>query len=309
MRRRESAVDCLFAVDKPRGMTSHDVVDACRRALHERRVGHGGTLDPDASGVLVLGVGQATRLLGILTLATKAYKSTFRFGCETTTDDAEGAPVRVAKAPARLVDPVVAAAVVASMPGDAMQVPPAFSAVSKDGRRSYAAARAGEAVELDPRPVSILRAELLGTSLYDGVVSWDVSLEVSKGCYIRSIARDLGRDVGCWAHVCSLRRTASGPVGLADCLTLEELAAGGVDAVRARALDPAAVLGLPVRELSDRELADAACGRRLAAATDAEEVALVHGGRLHGVWERRGRSLASKMNLVKGVEGVRGGLR
>ncbi|MEY8436589.1 tRNA pseudouridine(55) synthase TruB [Atopobiaceae bacterium 24-176] len=305
MRRRESLADCLFAVDKPRGMTSHDVVNTCRRALHERRVGHAGTLDPDASGVLVLGVGQATRLLGLLTLATKEYRSTFRFGCETTTDDAEGAPVRVAKAPERLADPAVAAALVASLPGDVMQVPPSFSAVSKDGMRAYAAARAGKAVELDARPVSILSAELLGTTVYDSIVSWDLSLEVTKGCYIRSIARDLGRDIGCWAHVCSLRRTASGPVTLCDCLTLDELSHGGVDAVRARSLDPVAVLGLPVRELSDRELQDAACGRRLGAACDAPEVCLVHGDRLHGVWERRGRALVSKTNLVKGVEGVR----
>lgn len=305
MRRRESLVDCLFAVDKPRGMTSHDVVNACRRVLHERRVGHGGTLDPDASGVLILGVGQATRLLGLLTLATKAYRSTFRFGCETTTDDAEGVPVHVTRVPERLADPVVASAVVASLPGEAMQVPPAYSAVSKGGTRAYAAARAGEVMELEARPVSILSSELLGTATYDAIVSWDLSLEVTKGCYIRSIARDLGRDIGCWAHVCSLRRTASGPVTLSDCLTLEELSCGGIEAVRAHCLDPVTALGLPVRELSDRELEDAACGRRLAATSDAPKVCLVHGGRLYGVWERRGRALASATNLVKGVEGVR----
>lgn len=311
MKRRPSAVNALFAVDKPCGMTSHDVVGVARRALSERAVGHAGTLDPDASGVLVLGVGQATKLLGLLTLETKAYEASIRFGCRTTTDDAEGAPVAIAPVPSALADHEAASTLVGSLPGDVDQVPPAYSAISVAGKRAYDLARQGEEVMLAPRKVSILRAELLSVASYDAIVTWRVFLEVSKGCYIRSIARDLGEDIGCHAHICGLRRVASGSINQDLCLSLEELQAGGVQAVRDAMIDPVAALGLPVRELSAQEQIAAAQGKHLARGPEplgqGDHVCLVRQGQLYGVWEARGRHLVCATNLVRGVEGVRNG--
>lgn len=311
MKRRPSAINALFAVDKPCGMTSHDVVSLARRALGERAVGHAGTLDPDASGVLVLGVGQATKLLGLLTLETKAYEASIRFGCRTTTDDAEGAPLAVAPVPAGLSDVEAAATLVASLPGDVLQVPPVYSAISVAGRRAYDRARQGEEVVLEPRKVSILRAELLSVDTYDVIVTWRVFLEVSKGCYIRSVARDLGEDIGCHAHVCGLRRVASGSITQDQCLSLEELQAGGLEAVRSAMIDPVAALGLPVRELSAQEQLAAAQGKRLDRGVEpwgqGDSVCLVRQGELYGVWKVRGQQLVCATNLVRGVEGVRCG--
>lgn len=309
MKRRPSAINALFAVDKPCGMTSHDVVGAARRALGERAIGHAGTLDPDASGVLVLGVGQATKLLGLLTLETKAYEASIRFGCRTTTDDAQGAPLAIGAVPSELADYETASTIVASLPGDVHQVPPAYSAISVAGERAYDRARKGEEVVLAPRKVSILRAELLSVVSFDAIVTWRVFLEVSKGCYIRSIARDLGEDIGCHAHVCSLRRVASGSITQNRCLSLEQLRAGGVQAVRDAMIDPVAALGLPVRKLSAQEQQEASQGKRLAIGSvplgQGDRVCLVRQGQLYGVWEARGRHLVCATNLVRGVEGVR----
>lgn len=309
MKRREPVMDGLFVVDKPCGMTSHDVVDKVRRALHERRVGHAGTLDPDASGVLLIGVGQATKLLGRLTLADKAYEARILLGQETSTDDAEGDVIGGSPAPARLADPGVAAAVVASLVGDSMQVPPAYSAVSVDGRRAYDRARAGEAVELEARPVTVHEARLLDAraGAEPGTVEWDCFFSVSKGCYIRSLARDLGRELGCGGHLTALRRTASGPVGLAEALTLEALSEGGLTAARTALLDPVELLGLPVRPLSEQEQTMAAQGKTLRWSGDDGSVALVRDGRLYGIWTADCGRLTCDLNLVRGVEGVRHG--
>lgn len=309
MKRREPVIDGLFAVDKPEGLTSHDVVDRVRRALHERRVGHAGTLDPDATGVLLIGVGQATKLLGRLTLDDKRYDARILLGQETDTDDAEGTVVGGAPAPERLADPGVAGAVVASMAGDGMQVPPAFSAVSVDGRRAYDRARAGEKVELEARPVTVFDAQLVGARLGEqpGTVEWDCSFTVSKGCYIRALARDLGRELGCGGHLTALRRTASGAVGLEGALTLDALADGGVDTARRALLDPVGLLGLPVRHLSEQEQLMAAQGKRLRWDGADGPVALVRDGRLYGLWNAERGTLTCDLNLVRGVEGVRRG--
>ena len=184
-RRTPSQLNMLLAVDKPVGCTSHDVVSQCRRALHERRVGHAGTLDPMASGVMVVGVGQATRLLGMLTLDTKSYVADISFGAETNTDDAEGEAVRtVAVAPA-LRDPAYARERLAAMLGSQMQVPPAFSAISVNGVRAYKAAREGNAVDLPPRPVEVYAADLIAVSGEGDTCVWTVAFSVSKGTYIR----------------------------------------------------------------------------------------------------------------------------
>lgn len=312
MKRGTSGISCLLAIDKPLGLSSHDVVNRVRRILGERRVGHAGTLDPAASGVLVVGVGQATRLLGMLTLDDKRYEARIRFGAETSTDDAEGEVVRTAEVPSRLGEPAVAAAIVASLVGPCDQVPPAYSAISIDGKRAYDRARSGEQVELPVRHVTIHEATLVDVDTTDGLV-WTCSLHVSKGTYVRSIARDLGRSMGTAAHLCGLRRTSSGPVGQEVCLTLDELERMDAPKVLVCALDPAGALGLPLRVLSESELEDVRCGRTVPVghtepAANLEQgarVCVVREERLYGVWELRGRRLASVATFPDGIVGVR----
>lgn len=284
-KRQPSALNLLFAVDKPVGCTSHDVVGRCRRALGERRIGHAGTLDPLASGVMVLGVGQATRLLGLITQDTKSYIADIAFGAETDTDDAEGRVVRTAPVDARLLDEGFARAALEATRGPQMQVPPAYSAISVDGVRSYKRARLGDAVELPARPVDVADAGLIAVRPEGDGVVWTVAYTVSKGTYIRALARDLGRELGGAAHLVSLRRTASGCVTVGACADLGSLDA---DSARARALDPVRVLGLPAVEVGERELSDISCGRPLPASVAGtadglsvgDRVCLVGAGRL-----------------------------
>ena len=306
MRRGESGLCALLAVDKPVGMTSHDVVSHVRRALGERRVGHAGTLDPLASGLLVVGVGQATRLMGLLTLDRKGYRASIAWGEERATEDAEGEVVRTAPAPEWVLDEARATEVVAGLVGECDQVPPAYSAISVNGKRAYARARSGEDVELPARHVTIHEARLLSVGeREDGTPVWQVDLLVSKGTYVRSIARDLGRAQGSAAYLCGLRRLIAGDVTLADAVPLAELEAQGPAILEDRALDPVRALGLPVRELGERELGAVRCGRRIAASSDADRVALVRDGALYGVWRRQGSWLVSELNLPEGVRGVR----
>lgn len=316
MRRASSGLSCLLAIDKPLGLSSHDVVNRVRRALGERRVGHAGTLDPAASGVLVVGVGQATRLLGLLTLDDKRYDARIAFGAETTTDDAEGDVTVRAEVPERLAEPAVAEVVLASLVGTCEQVPPSFSAISVDGKRSYARARAGEAVELPARTVTIYDASLIRVTHDGDTLCWDCSLHVSKGTYVRSIARDLGRSMGTAAHLSGLRRTASGCVDERSCLTLEQLREFGPQRVMAHALNPIRALGMPERRLSPEELAHVSVGRRIApgqvmcpdgsrrSPANGERVALTANGMLMGVWESREGRLASVSTFPDGVAGV-----
>ena len=256
-RRTPSQLNMLLAVDKPVGCTSHDVVSQCRRALHERRVGHAGTLDPMASGVMVVGVGQATRLLGMLTLDTKSYVADISFGAETNTDDAEGEAVRTVAVANELRDPAYAHERLAAMLGPQMQVPPAFSAISVNGVRAYKSARAGNAVDLPPRPVEVYAADLSGEG--DTCV-WTVAFSVSKGTYIRALARDLGRACDSAAHISALRRTASGVVSIGACHAVEELSP---ESAAGFALDPIAALGATRVDLPGNLADDLLCGRRI----------------------------------------------
>lgn len=312
MRRGTSGINALIAIDKPCGMTSHDVVSRVRRAVGERRVGHAGTLDPDASGVLVVGIGQGTRLMGLLTAERKGYLGLVRLGAETDTDDAAGTVVRTAEVPAWAADDARVREALAGIVGEQMQVPPAYSAISVGGVRSYARARAGEEVVLEPRPVTIHDAQLLGIQedAQTGEIAWVCAFDVSKGCYIRAIARDLGRAAGTAAHLSDLRRTSSGRIGVAQCVSLAELEEKGATLVAERALDPAWALGLPVRELDAAEEADAANGRPIELGElgcDLEQggrASLVARDRLVGVWERRGSRLACSVNFPGGISGV-----
>ena len=299
-------------VYKPEGMSSTAVVGVIRRLSGEKRVGHAGTLDPLASGVLVVGVGQGTRLMGLLTADTKSYVARIAFGTQTSTDDAEGEVVLSAEPPADVLSREFAAGVVSGLEGEQDQVPPSFSAISVGGVRAYDRARKGQEVELKSRRVSILSAVLLDVVADgpDGQPCWDCAFTVSKGTYVRSIARDLGASLGSAAHLVELRRTASGDIGLADCVALDELERRGAEALAECALDPVTKLGLPEHQLTVEELADVRCGRRIAC-TDAD-AGLAEGGRacltfgnaLVGIWEREGNRLRCQVNFPSGVTGV-----
>ena len=217
-----AAPDGLVIVDKPAGWTSHDVVGKVRMLVGTRRVGHAGTLDPMATGVLVLGIGRATRLLGHLALATKEYAATIRLGASTLTDDADGEIT--AESDASGVTDESLRAAMATLTGDIRQVPSAVSAIKRDGVRSYARVRAGEQVELGPRPVTVQRFEVLAIRREDTNLDVDALVECSSGTYVRALARDLGAALGVGGHLTALRRTRVGPYDLAAARTVEQLA-------------------------------------------------------------------------------------
>ena len=310
MRRGSSGLNLLLGVDKPCGLSSHDVVNRVRGILKERRVGHAGTLDPAATGVMVVGVGQGTRLMGLLTAETKSYVATIVFGTATNTDDEEGEVTDCKEVPEALSDPSVATEVLKRFVGPQLQTPPAYSAISIDGRRAYQRARAGEDVSLEARPIDVTEAMLLGIDRRDtdGALCWTCAFTVSKGTYIRAIARDLGISAGTCAHLCVLRRTASGSVNLGSCVTLERLSELGAERVQEFCLDPVAALGFARCDLSESELEDVKCGRRLSRRgrelEEGELVCMVGKDRLYGVWEARDRSVRPKVSFPQGISGV-----
>jgi tRNA pseudouridine55 synthase len=204
-----AAPDGVLLVDKPAGMTSHDVVDVARRSLGTRKVGHAGTLDPMATGLLILGVGRATRLLRYLGDLPKSYAGTCRLGEETDTLDADGEIVRTAPVDVTAADVRRACA---ALVGESMQVPPAYSAVKVRGRKLYEAARAGEPLEAPARPI---RVDAFDVASFDGR-DVDVTVTCSGGTYVRVLVADLGRALGCGAHLIRLRRTAIGTFRVED---------------------------------------------------------------------------------------------
>jgi len=211
----------LVVVDKAAEMTSHDVVARVRRLAGTRKVGHAGTLDPMATGVLLLGVNRATRLLGHLMLTEKSYDGVFRLGTTTTTDDADGEVVSRVSAAAVTEQQIRSA--LAGFVGDIEQVPSAVSAIKVDGRRAYARVRAGEEVVLAARPVTVHSLDVGSISITGELTDVEVSVRCSSGTYIRALARDLGSALGVGGHLTSLRRTAVGPFGLVEARTLEQL--------------------------------------------------------------------------------------
>ena len=247
----------LVVVDKPGAMTSHDVVARVRRLAGTRKVGHAGTLDPMATGVLVLGVEKATRLLGHLMLTEKAYDATVRLGVATTTDDAEGEPTVVVATSG--LDEATVRAAAATFVGRLEQVPSAVSAIKVDGRRAYARVRAGEDVELAPRSVTVHDLVVHDVRLGDAVVDLDVSVRCSSGTYIRAIARDLGAALGVGGHLTALRRTAVGPYDLGLARTLEQLG----EQFDVLPIAAAARTGFDSVDLTDEQAADVRFGRAL----------------------------------------------
>ncbi|GAA1511429.1 tRNA pseudouridine(55) synthase TruB [Sphaerisporangium rubeum] len=211
----------LIVVDKPAGWTSHDVVGKLRRLAGTRRVGHAGTLDPMATGVLVVGVEKATRLLGHLALTEKVYEATMRLGATTTTDDAEGEPLAKCSA-AHVADPVILSAV-ATLTGPITQIPPQVSAIKVNGERAYKRARAGEEVELKPRPVTVHSFDITAIRHTADMIDVDAVIRCSSGTYIRSLARDLGATLNVGGHLTALRRTRVGPYDLQLARTIDQL--------------------------------------------------------------------------------------
>jgi tRNA pseudouridine55 synthase len=247
----------LVIVDKPAGVTSHDVVSRVRRLAGTRKVGHAGTLDPMATGVLVLGVNRATRLLGHLTLTEKSYDATIRLGAATTTDDAEGEVVSTA--PVGGLDEGLIRSALASYVGEIEQVPTAVSAIKVDGRRAYQRVREGEDVQLVARSVTVHELEVHRVRPAGELVEVDLSVRCSSGTYIRAIARDLGRDLGVGGHLGALRRTAVGSFTLDDTRTLEQLA----EELTMLPIAEAARATFPSRDLGEAQSGDVRHGRQI----------------------------------------------
>jgi tRNA pseudouridine55 synthase len=299
----------VLVVAKPAGPTSHDVVALVRRLAATRRIGHGGTLDPFASGVLPLFLGGATRLVEYHLADDKEYRATICFGATSTTDDLDG-ELRPVDGPAPGREAVLAA--LAAFVGPQLQQPPVYSAVQVGGRRAYAMARAGEAVELPPRSVEIKALDLL---------EWDdsdparpiaiVDVRCSAGTYVRAIARDLGAGLGCGAYLGALVRSASGPFTLDAAHSLDELrsvaADSGPEGVRVLLLPGDTGLdALPAVALTDPEIADALQGRfvrpagGMRGASEGEALRLLDGaGVIVGIGRRDGTRIAPTKMLPR----------
>ncbi|MGK5678665.1 tRNA pseudouridine(55) synthase TruB [Actinoplanes sp. URMC 104] len=244
------SADGLIVVDKPAGMTSHDVVARIRRLAKTRRVGHGGTLDPMATGVLIIGVNRATRLLTYVIGSGKSYTATIRLGQSTITDDAEGEVT--ATAPADGVTDEAIHEGLARQRGEIDQVPSAVSAIKINGQRAYKRVREGEQVELPARRVTVSRLDVLAIRRGDGHIDVDVDVTCSSGTYIRAIARDLGSALGVGGHLTALRRTAVGGLTLAEARTLEQLEQVAPDVV-SLPMSQAARQAFPQREATADE--------------------------------------------------------
>ncbi len=277
-RRIASGLCGVLALDKPYGMTSHDVVNRVRQITGERRVGHAGTLDPAATGLMLVGVGAATRLSEYLTGHDKGYDARIVFGVATDTDDAQGR-VLSSSEDAALADAmrsVDAQAVLDEFTGTLEQLPPAYSAIKKNGVVAYKAAREGKAIELEARPITVHAARLAATGMQDVELAdadgealvralpyWDVHFDVSKGTYIRALARDIGAYLGCGAHLGSLRRTSVANTNIEEACSIDELSSCVAEGRALPWCDPAKLLGFPVIELGEQQVQCVANGREL----------------------------------------------
>ena len=255
----------LVIVDKPRGWTSHDVVARIRKLAGTKRVGHAGTLDPLATGVLIVGVEKATRLLGYLALAEKEYTATIRLGQTTDTDDADG--VMIDAVPVLNIGEGELQRAVAELSGEISQVPPGVSAIKVGGRRSYRLARAGHVPELAPRTVTVREFAIDGIRPATDVLDLDVRITCSSGTYIRGIARDLGAALRVGGHLTALRRTRVGPYQASEARTLDELA----ERLEVIPLEAAAAAAFPRRELTAVEAHGLGHGARLDATGTGEQ--------------------------------------
>ncbi|WP_437386148.1 tRNA pseudouridine(55) synthase TruB [Plantibacter flavus] len=288
----------ILLVDKPQGHTSHDAVARVRRLAGTRKVGHAGTLDPMATGLLVLGIRSATRLLTFVVGLDKEYLATIRLGQTTSTDDAEGDTLDTADlaAVAAVTDERIEAGI-APLTGDIEQVPSSVSAIKVGGKRAYALAREGIEVELTPRAVTVSEFEVIEIRRPEGFVDVDVRVVCSSGTYIRALARDLGASLGVGGHLTALRRTRIGPFQVRDASTIDEL---DVESALLAPADVAREL-FGALDLTEQEAIDLGHGKRLARELPADHTgpiaAVAPDGRLVGLVERRGASLRSIVNF------------
>lgn len=293
-----SARPGILLIDKPQGHTSHDAVARVRRLAGTRKVGHAGTLDPMATGLLVLGIRSSTRLLTFIVGLDKEYTATIRLGAATSTDDAEGEVTAQAdEASVVDVDDDAITAAIGPLTGDIEQVPSTVSAIKVGGKRAYALAREGIEVELKSRAVTVSVFDILDIRRQDGFIDVDVRVVCSSGTYIRALARDLGASLGVGGHLTALRRTRIGPFDVAAASTIETL---DVDTAL---LDPAEVAGrvLGTLALTEQEAIDLGHGKRidrpLPEGHTGPIAAVAPDGRLVGLVERRGGALKSVVNF------------
>ncbi|MBJ2121258.1 tRNA pseudouridine(55) synthase TruB [Arthrobacter sp. MSA 4-2] len=287
----------LIIVDKPQGWTSHDVVGRMRRLAGTRKVGHAGTLDPMATGVLVIGVNRATRLLTYIVGTDKTYTATIRLGQSTITDDAEGEITGGSIAAA--ITPEDISAGVLALTGTISQVPSSVSAIKVKGQRAYARVRSGEDVQLEARSVTVSRFEVHDIRRVNGgrQQDVDVTVECSSGTYIRALARDLGTALGVGGHLTALRRTRVGPYTIEQASTLDQLA----EKLTLLELDDAGRALFPVRELSAAEADDVSHGRKIPAGQDGGPVAAYSPeGTLVALLENRGQDARALLVFAPG---------
>jgi tRNA pseudouridine55 synthase len=276
----------LALIDKPEGHTSHDVVARVRRMANTRRVGHAGTLDPMATGLLILGIEQATKLLTFLVGEDKTYEATIRLGAATVTDDREGDVISSADASALSNDQITAA--IKPLTGEIMQVPSSVSAIKVDGERAYAKVRGGDEVKLKARPVTVSRFDVLAIRREGQFVDLDVVIDCTSGTYIRALARDLGESLGAGGHLTALRRTRIGSYRVEDAKTLD-------DALEVTSMEEAARRQFACLELTEQGATDLIHGKRLKAEEKLSEpvAAFAPSGRLLAILTRSGSQYKS----------------
>lgn len=288
-------------VDKPQGITSHDAVARARKAFGTRKIGHAGTLDPMATGLLVLGVEGATRLLTYIVGLDKTYEATIRLGQATATDDADGEITSVASEDAwDSLDPAAIGPAVAALTGEISQVPSSVSAIKVEGKRAYDRVRAGEDVELKARNVTVSRFDVLRPrrveTEHGPAIDLDVIVDCSSGTYIRALARDLGDALGLGGHLVALRRTRIGEFSVADAAQLDDLAEPPASAILTPA--QAAITVLPELRVDADQARDLRHGKRVEQeAAHKRAAAIDPQGELIGIVERRGGSVKSVMNM------------
>jgi len=276
----------LALIDKPEGHTSHDVVARVRRMANTRRVGHAGTLDPMATGLLILGIEQATKLLTFLVGEDKTYEATIRLGAATVSDDREGDVISSADASALSDDQITEA--IKPLTGEIMQVPSSVSAIKVDGERAYAKVRGGDEVKLKPRPVTVSRFDVLAIRREGSLVDVDAVIDCSSGTYIRALARDLGDSLDVGGHLTALRRTRIGSYRVEDAKTLE-------DALEVTSMEVAARSQFACIELDEQSATDLIHGKRLKASEHLPEpvAAFAPNGRLLAMLTRSGSQYKS----------------
>ena len=279
-------VQGLALIDKPEGHTSHDVVARVRRMANTRRVGHAGTLDPMATGLLILGIEQATKLLTFLVGEDKTYVATMRLGAATVTDDREGDVISSADASAITSAQILEA--IKPLTGEILQVPSSVSAIKVDGERAYAKVRGGDEVKLAARPVTVSRFDVLEIRRDGSFIDLDVIIDCSSGTYIRALARDLGESFGVGGHLIALRRTRIGSYRIEDAKTLE-------DALDVTSMEVAARSQFDCLDLDEQQCTDLIHGKRLKAGEKLSEpvAAFTPSGRLIAMLTRSGSQYKS----------------